>query len=122
MSTIPRTLPTTDCVVEIGIPFIDTINNHIAIEIRMIKIIGNVNVSVEKLLPTVFDTFSPRKNTPIRFITPPNKTAILKLNKPAPTAGVIVSSLAPIVKATIKPTPRATVIRRGSVSLFHLNE
>jgi len=84
--------------------------------------IGNVKVSVEKLLPTVLDTLSPRKKTPIRFITPPSKTAALKLNKPAPTAGVMVSSLAPIVKATIKPIPRATVIKSGSVSSYHLND
>jgi hypothetical protein len=83
---------------------------------------GSVNVSVAKLFPTVLETLSPRKNTPIKFITPPNKTAALKLNKPAPTAGVIVSSLAPIVKATKSPIPRATVIKSGSVSFNHLND
>ena len=73
------------------------------------------NCSLVKEFPTVFDTLSPRKNTPIRLKIPPIKTATLKLNNPAPTAGVIVSSLAPIVNATNNPTPRAAVKTRGSV-------
>ena len=53
--------------------------------------------------PTVFDTDSPKKKTPIKLKRPPIRTATLRESKPAPTAGVMVSSLAPIVNATTKP-------------------
>jgi hypothetical protein len=74
-----------------------------------------------KLFPTVFATLSPRKNTPIKLHTPPIITAALRLSSPAPTAGVIVSSFAPIVKATNSPIPIAKVRTAGSVRESHLD-